>query len=365
MPLAVSCPACGSKLNAPDSLAGKRIKCPRCGGRVEVTPARPPRDHLVTGPPPRRAAIADQESEPDEDNATYVAARRRADPDDPTPAHKGANSLGISSLVLGILALLFAWIPLVGMVSIPLGGLGLLLGIAGGVVALLRRGSGVGFPIAGAAVSLLAIGVAVAWLGFIGRAVQAVGEEVRAKNATNQKMFTASDPSPGASPEAPPDSQAAQQAEWVDVTKGAAQQGDVRIWVPTVMVGDVPLRHLGHSSISESKYLMIRLRIENASETRKIGYESWAANGRRLLQKHVPHLTDNFGNTYKPVTFGLTTEVEGQLEAESIYPGKYIDDLLVYEPPIDKAEYLRLELPASAFGGTGMIRLQMPTILRR
>jgi len=33
---------------------------------------------------------------------------------------------------------------------------------------------------------------------------------------------------------------------------------------------------------------------------------------------------------------------------------------LVFEPPIEKAEYLRLELPASNAGGTGMLRIQIP-----
>lgn len=36
MPIVVSCPQCGRKLNAPDELAGKRVKCPQCSSAVQV-----------------------------------------------------------------------------------------------------------------------------------------------------------------------------------------------------------------------------------------------------------------------------------------------------------------------------------------
>lgn len=39
---------------------------------------------------------------------------------------------------------------------------------------------------------------------------------------------------------------------------------------------------------------------------------------------------------------------------------KSVSDVLVFETPIDTVEYLRLELPAQNFGGTGMLRLEIP-----
>lgn len=71
-----------------------------------------------------------------------------------------SNSLGIASLILGILAFLICWIPFVAIVSIPLSGLGLLLGIIGIVLAVTRSGYGVGFPIAGSSISALALVIA-------------------------------------------------------------------------------------------------------------------------------------------------------------------------------------------------------------
>lgn len=36
MPISVECPACGKRLKAPDSAAGKRAKCPQCGKPVQI-----------------------------------------------------------------------------------------------------------------------------------------------------------------------------------------------------------------------------------------------------------------------------------------------------------------------------------------
>jgi hypothetical protein len=54
-------------------------------------------------------------------------------------------------------ALRFSFIPSIGMLSLPLSGTGLLLGFLGGVVGLLRRGRGIGFPVAGSAINLMAL----------------------------------------------------------------------------------------------------------------------------------------------------------------------------------------------------------------
>lgn len=41
MPITVQCAKCGKRLKAPDSVAGKRVKCPGCGGAVAVPAAAP------------------------------------------------------------------------------------------------------------------------------------------------------------------------------------------------------------------------------------------------------------------------------------------------------------------------------------
>jgi hypothetical protein len=48
MPITVQCEKCGKRLKAPDAAAGKRVKCPGCGGPVSV-PAAAPAANLLDG----------------------------------------------------------------------------------------------------------------------------------------------------------------------------------------------------------------------------------------------------------------------------------------------------------------------------
>lgn len=59
-----------------------------------------------------------------------------------------SNSLGITSLVLGILSLFICWIPLIGFF---VGCISLCLGIAAIMVAMNRQGVGIGYGIGGTA----------------------------------------------------------------------------------------------------------------------------------------------------------------------------------------------------------------------
>jgi hypothetical protein len=52
MPISMKCPQCGKKLNAPDSAAGKRARCPHCKTIVTLPEAAaPPPDELLDAEP--------------------------------------------------------------------------------------------------------------------------------------------------------------------------------------------------------------------------------------------------------------------------------------------------------------------------
>ncbi len=53
----------------------------------------------------------------------------------------------------------------------------------------------------------------------------------------------------------------------------------------------------------------------------------------------------------------------GRVDVQSLYPRKTGIDVLVFELPVERAGTLKLELPASNIGGTGMLRLSVPVAM--
>ena len=70
--------------------------------------------------------------------------------------------MGIASLILGIISLVFAWIPCVGVYALIPAILGLIFGIVG-MVKSKKTGEGKGISIAGLVLNILAMTVAILW----------------------------------------------------------------------------------------------------------------------------------------------------------------------------------------------------------
>jgi len=364
-----ACTSCGKQLKVKDEAAGKKGKCPQCGNMVEVPSAETEVNLAEIDAPiqPVRRQQAPPVVQPPPLERGHVAQAPSVNVHMP----KRSSSLGIVSLILGVVAFLICWIPLIGVVSIPVSALGVLLAAIGLLVALVRRGSGIGWPIGGGAVSGLALAIGIAQVAALGGAAEAIRQSGEHANRTQQEIVTAGVPSgstreatarntPEADMPAAQSPPAAPEPEWASA-KNAVRQGDIELRVMRVLTGKVPLRSGfgdGESS-SEDDLLAIHLEIINRSQNKKIEYRSWL--GRDIaFSRDYATLQDNFGNTYKRISFGFGTKIVGHTESESIYPGKSLGDVLVFELPIDTAEYLRLELPAKNFGGEGMLRLQIP-----
>ena len=80
--LEVSCPGCGAKLKAPDSMAGKRAKCKKCGAPVRL-PGAPAGDSV--GEAPALSALAMPAPPLPDDDMTEVMMA------EPVPADEAAN----------------------------------------------------------------------------------------------------------------------------------------------------------------------------------------------------------------------------------------------------------------------------------
>lgn len=128
-----------------------------------------------------------------------------------------------------------------------------------------------------------------------------------------------------------------------------AASGEVRVGVASVEVGTVKLKDFaGRSVEGDDPQLQIVVTIENVSRTTKIDYLGWGGNVP--YNRHPATLSDERGNVYKRVSYGIN-RVVGQAGApQSIYPGKSHNDRLVFELPVDGAEFLVLRLPGIALG---------------
>ena len=74
--------------------------------------------------------------------------------------------MGIAGMVLGILATVFVWLPILGLIAIPIAVVGLPLSIAG-LIKGRRRNTGTGTAIAGVLTNTFAMAVALLRQSFI------------------------------------------------------------------------------------------------------------------------------------------------------------------------------------------------------
>jgi len=148
------------------------------------------------------------------------------------------------------------------------------------------------------------------------------------------------------------------EAEWANASGPPVQRGEVKVKIVSAEVGRPTMkRSSGRTARPKLESLVIRLELENVTATKKLKYASWSVGSTGVS------LVDNFDNEYRHKTKKTFqgASIEGQFSSGSIYPGKSVKDALAFEPPVDKAEYLRLRLPAMAFGESGVLRFEIPT----
>jgi hypothetical protein len=106
MPFTVACPNCGTKLTAPDSARGQKVRCKKCDEKFLASPgddedARPARP-LTTAArsygdtdedeaPPRKPKSR-RRTDDDEDDEDFTAPRRRSDDEDDESSGKGKKA---------------------------------------------------------------------------------------------------------------------------------------------------------------------------------------------------------------------------------------------------------------------------------
>ncbi len=147
--------------------------------------------------------------------------------------------------------------------------------------------------------------------------------------------------------------------EWVDADSAAVQQDDVCVCVASATIERLKLASGGKTNASPNDNLVIRLQVVLVGTTRKVDFASWG-NASFGDARNKPSLADNFNNVYRHQAFGGGTEIVEHERPKSLYPKLFADDYLIFEVPKGNVDFLRLELPASAIGGMGTLRFQIP-----
>lgn len=167
------CENCGRDIGNLETpyVVNDHIVCVECHAKLNVIQLPEP-IRKETEP-----VVVDVERIPAQRSRPRRRGRRRA------PEGNGAAmAMGIAALILGVIALATSWIPFLGLVALPLGGLGILIGLLGVVISLTTAGRGIGFPLGGIVISGLAVLCAVAitsgTASAIGGAAKSVSENM-------------------------------------------------------------------------------------------------------------------------------------------------------------------------------------------
>jgi len=403
-----NCPHCAKAIAVKPELAGRRGKCPGCGQTIQI-PAEGSAALAVPSAkqpepvPPKPAVPAEiPVSPPPSHDMPHVFVPAHPVQVHPPSTHastttihtpttavqvnvsqsNAAHSLGISSLVIGILSFFICWIPIIGM---PLSGLGLLLGVGGLVMALTRRGSGIGYSIAGSAVNFMGLGLGFVFITVISgmfHAADTAMNELSKQKTQPQATPVLPNDNAGSLPSknplsaggnagendvtsapsvAPPSASKPPEPAWTNMST-PLQLGNVRVQIRKVTVGKVPLfQQIGdRNTESQDDLLTVWIEITNTSEKKKIDYSGWMSDFASLRDIDA-ELTDDSDNRYRSSRFSGLLKVRDTETNTSIYPGKSIQDAVVFEPPIDGAKYLHLKLSAKGCGEKGEFRFEIPS----
>ena len=92
MPIVVTCPGCPTKLSAPDSAAGKQVRCPKCGTPAPVPAFVPAEEQpivdAIPAPPKPKPKAKPVELDDDDDRPRKKPRRDETDDEDERPRKK-------------------------------------------------------------------------------------------------------------------------------------------------------------------------------------------------------------------------------------------------------------------------------------
>jgi hypothetical protein len=348
---------CQQKVRLSDQSVGASVQCPRCGsyftavsehGLIAATPALEPSPAIATAP----RAIALDADRPGMEALDLPGELPHAMPM-PAPmrprrsgSRRTVQRVGIAALLLSGAALGCVWVPALCVLVMPLAGAGLVIGLVALVLGLrLPRPRFALAVIASWLNAVILIG-ALFFPVLLGPTYQLARQRGEPEVVTPRVV-----PLPGTGLPSPEEAN----AEWPDAGRFALKVGSARLQVVSAAVRPVEIIVKGKKSYSKESYLVLRLRVHQPASGTELANESWSEPGTG--QRPQPTLTDNNGNVCQaPSRSELGGEAGELTQKSAVFPFGVTDEVYVFDAPRPGAQYLRLEMPATPWGGTGAIR---------
>jgi hypothetical protein len=177
MPIDFACATCGKPYTVRDDLAGRRVRCKDCNAEMRIPGAASAQVGAGPAPSPDPPPI-DTSAHPQPSPVQVIVQQVEG---------KAANGLGVAGVVIGVIAVLICWVPLVNLLVVPLAFIGGILALIGLIVALTNKRSGPGWAVAGMALNGVALGamfiVNTVVIGAAARAIQETGRAVEKARA--------------------------------------------------------------------------------------------------------------------------------------------------------------------------------------
>jgi hypothetical protein len=380
MPFIAECPYCKKgRLNCPDHVEGLSGNCPNPECGLSFTVMRRTAQPVTVGRrSPRlrteqadqaRASVSEHPGSPEPfviaEQAGTQASDRAGSPESSENAHQAGtrdfepagppgrfalNAFAAISLFLTAVALCWASVVEPGVVPMVIGGVAALVGLIGIGIAS-RDGRGVLLSLLGPGLGVLTVLACLLFPGLF--------DPLRAgRNRTPLEPDKGNVVIPLNTKKPGPTTIASGEIEWIDASKGVMQVEDLWLQVTGVSLEQVELEYQGRKQRTEQRFLVVRVQMANNGTQRRLEYQGWAETP--YASNASASLRDGRGRAVPQHQFAGSYRVTGQLQQGFIMPGKHLDDVLVFEPPPEGFEYLRLELPLVAFGREGVARWQIP-----
>jgi hypothetical protein len=338
----IRCPFCATSFPAPATAAGCVAVCPGCG--YALVPAAPiARARPAPGPAPPSPAP------PPSQPVAQVTTAATPDDSGELPAPGWLSVFGLASLLLAVVGLVCSFGPALCRLTPLFASAALLLGYTGVLRAVALCRVRLLTPVGGTAAGGALLIAGAAFPSLLGDAYRSFREN-RARE-TEVAAIAVTD--------RPQDAAAVEESGWVDASRGAAQQGRVRVLITGAGVGPADLKEKSGKRASRERYLIVRVRVQHTGAGAQFTFAGWGG-ASPSDEANAGRLTDEGGKALSRATLPTGTELAGVTRGKVVFPGSGAEDVLLFEPPAAATGSLRLELPAEACEGKGTFRFRIP-----